>query len=93
MHGRGVIFNEQLNDNILYIKSLKNSCALTDGVSETLKHELKRQEGIFFVLLTTLGASWFEKRQEGEFFPILLLSLISFLIGKEDKDLHYGFLH
>lgn len=35
------------------------------------------------MLLTTLGASWFEKRQEGEFFPVLLPSLISFLIGKE----------
>ena len=47
MPGRGVIFNEQLNDNIWYIKSLKNACALTDGVSEKLKHELKRQEGNF----------------------------------------------
>ena len=46
-------------DNIpRIIKSLENSGVLTDGVSETVKHEIKKQEGgLLGMFLATLGAS------------------------------------
>ena len=41
---------------IWMIKSLENSGVLIDGVSETVKHEIKQQEGGFLgMLLGTLG--------------------------------------
>ena len=53
-----VILNEDMDDIIRIIKSLENSCVLLDGVGETVKHEVKKQEGGFFgMLLGTLGAS------------------------------------
>ena len=39
------ILNEDMNDIIKIIKSLKDSGVLIDGVSETIKHEHKNQEG------------------------------------------------
>ena len=36
-----------MNDIITIIKSLKNSGVLIDGVTETVKHEIKKQEGGF----------------------------------------------
>ena len=36
-----------MNDIIKIIKSLKDSGVLIDGVSETVKHEHKNQEGGF----------------------------------------------
>ena len=39
------ILNEDMNDIIKIIKSLKDSGVLIDGVSETVKHEHKNQEG------------------------------------------------
>ena len=47
-----------MDDIIRIIKSLENYCVLTDGVSETVKHEIKNIEGEFLdMLLLTLGAS------------------------------------
>ena len=43
--------NEDTNDNIKIVKSLEGSCILFDGVTETVKHEIKKQEGGFFVVL------------------------------------------
>ena len=65
MHGRGVvkaakgitltISNEDRDDAIRIIKSLKNPGVLNHGV---LKHEIKKQEGEFLgMLVGTLGAS------------------------------------
>ena len=43
---------------IRIIKPLKNLYVLTNGVSETVNHEIKRQEGAFpGMWLGTLGAS------------------------------------
>ena len=43
---------------IRIIKSIANSGVFIDGVSETIKHEIKRQEGGFLaILLGTLDAS------------------------------------
>ena len=51
------ISNEDV-DIIRIIKSLENSGVLTDGVSETKKQEIKRQEvGFLGMLLGTLGVS------------------------------------
>ena len=47
-----------MNDIIKFIKSLEGSCALIDGVTETVKHEIKKQEGGFLgALLAPLAAS------------------------------------
>ena len=48
--------NEGMNDFIKIIKSLENS--VIDGVTETVKHEIKKQEGRFpWALLEPLAAS------------------------------------
>ena len=53
-----VISNEDMDDTIRIIKSLENSDVLIDGVSETVKHEVKQQGGGFLgMLLATLGVS------------------------------------
>ena len=53
-----IILNEDLHGIIRIIKSLKNLVASFDGVSETLKQEIKKQKGKFLgMLLGTLGAS------------------------------------
>ena len=52
------ISNEDLNDIIKIIKSLEDSGVLIDRVTETVKHERKKQEGGFlWALLAALAAS------------------------------------
>ena len=52
------ISNEDMNDIIKIIKSLKDSGLLIDGVTETVKNEIKKQEGGFLgALLAPLAAS------------------------------------
>ena len=52
------ILNEDMNDVINIIKSLEDSNALIDGITETVKHEIKTQEGVFLpALLASLAAS------------------------------------
>ena len=47
-----------MNDIMKIIKSLEESGLLLNGVSETIKHEVKGQKGGFLsMLLGTLGAS------------------------------------
>ena len=38
------IWKEDMNDNIKIIKLLENSCVLIDGVTEIVKHEIRRQK-------------------------------------------------
>ena len=53
-----VILKEGMDDIIRIIKLRDNLGVLIDGVNETVKHEIKRQEGGFLrMLLGTLGAS------------------------------------
>ena len=53
-----IILNEDLHGIIRIMKSLKNLVVSFDGVSETLKQEIKKQKGKFLgMLLGTLGAS------------------------------------
>ena len=52
------ILNEDMNDIMKVIKSLEDSGVLTDGVTETVKHEIKNLEGGFLgAFLTPLFAS------------------------------------
>ena len=47
-----------MNDIIKIIKSLEDSVVLIDGVTETVKHEIKEQEGgLSGVLLVSLATS------------------------------------
>ena len=41
------ISNEDMNDIIKIIKSLEDSGVLIDGVTQTVKDEIKKQEGRF----------------------------------------------
>ena len=53
-----IISNDEMNDILKIVKSLKNSGLLLKGVSETIQHEAKKQRGGFLsMLLGTLGAS------------------------------------
>ena len=51
-----VISNKDIDDIIRTIQSLENSGVLIDEVSETVKHEIKWQEGRFLGIL--LGTSF-----------------------------------
>ena len=45
------ISNKDTNDIIKIMKSLEDSCALTDGVTETVKHEIKKSKKVDFLML------------------------------------------
>ena len=58
-----IISNEETNDVIEIVKSLKKSSLLIKGVSKIIKNEAKEQKGGFFgLLLGTLGASLLRNR-------------------------------
>ena len=53
-----IISNDDMQDLLKIVKSLENSGLLLDGITETVKNEVKEQKGGFLsVLLDTLGAS------------------------------------
>ena len=53
-----IISNDEMNDVIRIVKSLKDSGLLLKGVSETVQNDAKEQkEGFLTMLLGTLGAS------------------------------------
>ena len=53
-----IISNEEMDDIIKIVKSIKESGLLKKGVSKTIKNEAKKQKGGFLsILLSTLGAS------------------------------------
>ena len=56
-----------MDDIIRITYSIENSSVLIDGVNETVKHEMKKEEGEFFgMLLTTLCASVFGNMLTGK---------------------------
>ena len=55
------ISNEDVNDIIKVIKSLEASRALIDGVTETVKHEIRKQEGGFLGALLAPFATLLEQ--------------------------------
>ena len=53
-----MISNDEMDDTLKIVKSLKDSGVLLKGVSETIQHEAKEQRvGFLSMLLGTLGAS------------------------------------
>ena len=57
-HTTLIISNDDLNDLLEVIKSLQKNRILLDGITETIKDEVKEQKGGFLsMLLGTLGAS------------------------------------
>ena len=55
------ILNEDMNDLIKIIKSLEDSGVLNDGITETVKHEINRQESVLLgTLLAPLATSLVE---------------------------------
>ena len=57
-HTTLVISNDDMQDLLKIIKSLKNSGVLLDGITETVKNEVKEQrDGFLSTLLSVLGAS------------------------------------
>ena len=52
-----IISNGDLNDLLEAIKSLEKNGILLDGITETIKDEVKEQEGSLIILLGTLGGS------------------------------------
>ena len=56
-----IISNEEMNDIIKTVKSLKNAGLLIKDVSETIKKKQKSQKGVFFgILLGTSGANFLD---------------------------------
>ena len=57
-HTTLVISNDVMQDLLKIVKSLENSGLLLNGVTETVKNEVKQQkDGFLSMLLGTLGAS------------------------------------
>ena len=52
-----MISNEEMEDIMKIVNSLKDSGLLIKGVSETIKNEAKEQKEGFFRMLGTLGTS------------------------------------
>ena len=53
-----IISNEEMNDIMKIVKSVEESCLLTNSLSEAIKNEAKKQKGTFLgMLLGSLGAS------------------------------------
>ena len=57
-HTTLIISNDDMQDLLKIVKSLEDSGILLDGITETVKNEVKEQKGGFLsMLLGTLGAS------------------------------------
>ena len=53
-----ILFNDDMQDLLKIVKSLEDSGILLDGITETVKNEVKEQKGGFLsMFLGTLGAS------------------------------------
>ena len=57
-HTTLIISNDDIQDLLKIVKSLEDSGILLDGITETVKNEVKEQKGSFLsMILGTLGAS------------------------------------
>ena len=78
------ISNEDMNDLIKIIKSLQDSGVLIDGVTEAVKHEIKKQEhGFLGALLTPLAALLVE--------PVIL-SVVKCISGRGVRRAGRGYM-
>ena len=85
--GKGFILfisNGDMNDIIKIIKSLEDPGLLIDGFTETVKHEIKKQEGRFLrALLAPLAASLVQ--------PVIF-SVVKFISGKGVRRAGRGYM-
>ena len=59
-HATLIISNDDMQDRLKIVKSLEDSGLLLDGITETVKNEVKEQKGGFVsMLLGALGTSLF----------------------------------
>ena len=80
-----LISNEVMNDINKIIKSLEDSGAVIDGVTEAVKHELKKQEGGFLgALLVPLAASLVQ--------PVIS-SVVKGISGREVRRAGRGYMN
>ena len=77
--------NKGMNDIIKIVKSLEDSGVFIDGVTQTVNHEMKKQEGGFLVsMLETLAASLVQ--------PVIS-SVVKGISGRGVRRAGGGFLH
>ena len=54
-----LISNEDMDDFVKIVESLEKSGQSIDGASETVKHEIKKQEGEFFpAIMAPIATLW-----------------------------------
>ena len=79
------VLNEDMNDLIKIIKSLKDSGVLNDGVTETVKHEIRKQAGGFLgALLASLVVSLVQP---------LNYSVVTDIIGRGVRRAERGYMN
>ena len=79
-----------MNDVIKIVKSLENSDLLIDGTTETVKHEIKQQEGEFLeTMMAPIAASLIAPMASSSVQPVVS-SLINSISGKAQEG---GFLN
>ena len=62
-----IISNEEMKDSMKIVKYLEKSGLLTEGISETIENEAKKQKtGFLPMLLGTLAASFLESALAGQ---------------------------
>ena len=83
--GKRFISNEDLNNVIKIIKPLEDSGVLIDGVTETVKHDIKKQEGKFLgTLLASLAASLIQQ---------VISSVVKDISGREVTRTSRGYMN
>ena len=76
------ITNENMDDIIKIVESLENSGLLIDGVSETVKHEIQKQEGGFPPPMIAPMAASLLTPTASSFIQPVASSLINAITGK-----------
>ena len=88
-----IISNNEMEDLIKIVKSLKDSGLLLKGVTETFQNEVKEQkEGFFSMLLGTLGASLLENLLTGKGTNRAGEGIVRAGYGNKNKNKKNGFL-
>ena len=71
-----------MDDVIIIVESLKQSSLLTDGATETVKHEIKKQEGGFIGAVMALMAASLIAPMASLLIQPVASSLIKAITGK-----------
>ena len=76
------ISNEDMDDIIKIVKSLEDSGLLIDGAIETVKHEIKKQEGGFLRAMMTPMAASLKAPMASSLMQFVASSLINAITGR-----------